>query len=91
MRNIPFVYQVPGEKPRYIISSICTVSPDLSPPFLHVCLWMLQCLDFASTNSSFVLVLCTSTNSSCRSGYAGINFHNHMELTQWICTPHSPR
>lgn len=63
---------------------------------------MLQYLDFASTNSSFVLALCAgvvtilctslfiSTDSSRRGGYAGINFHNHMELTQWTSTPCSP-
>lgn len=99
MRNIPFMYEVPGKK-RFVtlfnvLSSLLWFQSSI-PACLHV--HSLHCLHLASTNSSLVLVLgqfwtlvCLSAQTPITgvSGYAGISPHNPTELTQWISASHS--
>lgn len=87
MGNIPFTIRCQEKK-----KPLCCFIHLYSPPFLHV--WMLQRLDFASTNSSFVLVLCQFCGLVCllaQTPVAGVvtleltftttqNWHNELVL-----------
>lgn len=77
MRNIPFMYQVPGNKDLLYYFVNYPVSSDSSPPFLHAYMfYLLQCLDLASTNFSLVLVLDQFSTLVCQ----------HKFLSQgWLC------